>query len=102
MSNKHIKIRKKFKHINSLPIIKRSGYMPKFSNIEIAKKHRYTVITDISITGDAPKDIIRYYEYGIAQKNKLTNIVRIQKRKISLQHTARIASLKLEQETEKK
>ncbi|NPA43584.1 MAG: hypothetical protein GXO27_06130 [Chlorobi bacterium] len=36
----------------------------------MAKKHRYTIIPK-SVTGDAPKDIIRLYEYGISKKVKL-------------------------------
>ncbi len=48
--------------------MKYSRFFPKLGGIEIAKKHRYTIIKDISVTGDAPKDIIRYYEYGKALK----------------------------------
>ena len=66
MSNK--KINKNFKHISPLPIVKYSGFFPRLRNIEIAKKHCYTIIKDISVTGDAPKDIIRFYEYGKALK----------------------------------
>jgi len=66
MKNK--KINKNFKHISPLPILKQSGFFPKLGKIEIAKKHCYTIIKDISVTGDAPKDIIRFYEYGKALK----------------------------------
>ena len=62
------KINKNFKHISPLPIMKHSGFPPKLGEIEIAKKHCYTIIKDISVTGDAPKDIIRFYEYGEALK----------------------------------
>ena len=60
----------KFKHVSKLQILKYSGFSPKFANIEIAKKHNYCVIKDVSVTGDAPKDIIRYYEYGHSLKIK--------------------------------
>jgi len=62
------KINKNLKHITHLPIMKQSGFFPKLGEIEIAKKHCYTIIKDISVTGDAPKDIIRFYEYGKASK----------------------------------
>jgi HipA-like protein len=61
---------KNFKHITKLSIINYSGFNPKFSKIEIAKKHSYCVIKDVSVTGDAPKDIIRLYEYGHSLKRK--------------------------------
>lgn len=57
-----------FKHVSNLPILKYSGFKPKFANIEIAKKHNYCVIKGISVTGDAPKDIIRLYQYGHSLK----------------------------------
>jgi len=60
----------KFKHASKLPILKYSGFSPKFGDIEIAKKHNYCVIKDVAVTGDAPKDIIRYYEYGHSLKIK--------------------------------
>lgn len=59
-----------FKHIAKLPILSYSGFIPKFSEIEIAKKHNYCVIKNVSVTGDSPKDIIRLYEYGHSRKNK--------------------------------
>ncbi len=68
MGNK--RINKNFAHISPLPIMKRSGFCPKPGEIEIAKKHCYSIIRDISVTGDAPKDIIRFYEYGKASKRK--------------------------------
>lgn len=61
-----------FKHITELSIINYSGFKPKFSKVEIAKKHSYCVIKDVSVTGDAPKDIIRLYEYGHSRKSKYT------------------------------
>ncbi len=54
----------KRKHIKSLPIIDYSGFRPKPGCIPFAKKHQYYIVTDIAITGDAPKDFIRYYQYN--------------------------------------
>ncbi|MCF6353031.1 MAG: HipA domain-containing protein [Cyclobacteriaceae bacterium] len=62
---------KNFKHVSKLPILEYSGFNPRFGSIEIAKKHKYCVIKGISVTGDAPKDIIRYYEYGSAPKRNI-------------------------------
>jgi len=58
-----------FKHVSRLPILRYSEFTPKFERIEIAKKHNYCVIKGISVTGDAPKDIIRFYEYGYSPKS---------------------------------
>jgi hypothetical protein len=63
-----MKKEKNFKQVTKLPILKYSGFNPKFENIEVVKKHNYTVIKGVSITGDAPKDIIRLYNYGEALK----------------------------------
>lgn len=60
----------KVKHVSKLPVLKYSGFSPKVGDIEIAKKHNYCVIKDVSVTGDAPKDVIRYYEYGHSLKVK--------------------------------
>lgn len=59
---------KSFKHVSKLPILRHSGYRPTLGKIEVAKKHNYSVIKGVAITGDAPKDIIRLYEYGKALK----------------------------------
>lgn len=59
-----------FKHIKSLPIINYSGFFPKLGGTEVAKKHAYTIIKDIAVTGDAPKDIVRLYEYGKGLKQR--------------------------------
>ena len=64
---------KSFKHISPLSIINLSGFYPKQGEIEVAKKHCYTIIENISVTGDAPKDIIRYYEFGKALKKSYKN-----------------------------
>ncbi|MBN4085244.1 HipA domain-containing protein [Flavobacteriaceae bacterium AH-315-B10] len=59
-----------FKHVSKLPVLKYSGFSPRFDKIEVAKKHNYCVIKGVSVTGDAPKDIIRYYNYGSGFKRK--------------------------------
>ncbi|MDI9553375.1 MAG: HipA domain-containing protein [Bacteroidota bacterium] len=51
------------KHIKPLPIIDYSGFSPKPGCIPFAKKHQYFIVTGISITGDAPKDFIRFYQF---------------------------------------
>ncbi len=61
----------KRKHIKSIPLIDLSGYNPDAGNIPFPKKHEYFVVTDIAITGDAPKDFIRYYHFGEGRKNNL-------------------------------
>ncbi len=58
----------KRKHITALPIKERSGYKPKPGKIPFVKKHHYFIVKNIVITGDAPKDFIRYYHYGRAGK----------------------------------
>ena len=57
------------KHIKPLPIIDYSGFHPKPGSIPFVKKHQYYVITNVTITGDAPKDFIGYYHYGIGRKS---------------------------------
>lgn len=57
-----------WKHIKKLPVIDYSGYDPKPGRIITAKKHQYYIVKNTAITGDAPKDIIRYYHYGISRK----------------------------------
>ncbi len=64
------KAKTSFKHVSKLSILKLSGFQPKFCDIETAKKHNYCVIKGVAVTGDAPKDIIRYYEYGNSKKDK--------------------------------
>lgn len=60
-----------FKHVSKLPVLKYSGFKPKLGDIETAKKHQYCVIKGVSVTGDAPKDIIRYYSYGHSLKSNI-------------------------------
>jgi len=59
----------KRKHIKSLSIKGVSGFKPKAGSIPWPKKHQYFIVTDIAITGDAPKDFIRYYHYGTGRKS---------------------------------
>lgn len=56
------------KHIKALRIKEFSGYKPKPGCIKFAKKHHYFIVPNISITGDAPKDFIRYYHFGLGKK----------------------------------
>lgn len=51
------------KYIRPLPIIDYSGSKPKHGSIPVVKRHQYFIVTGTSITGDAPKDFIRYYQY---------------------------------------
>ncbi|MGM0613889.1 MAG: HipA domain-containing protein [Bacteroidota bacterium] len=54
----------KHKTIKPLPVLEKSGFDPKPGKIETFKVKNYFIVTDIAITGDAPKDFIRFYEYG--------------------------------------
>jgi len=56
------------KYIKPLPIIDYSGYYPKQGSIPYVKKHQYYIVTGVTITGDAPKDFIGYYHYGMGRK----------------------------------
>ncbi|MCK4920708.1 MAG: HipA domain-containing protein [Bacteroidales bacterium] len=59
----------KKKHIKALPILEYSGFKPKAGCISFAKKHQYFIVTDIAISGDAPKDFIGYYHFGTGRKS---------------------------------
>jgi len=63
----------KHKTIKPLPVLKSSGYDPKPGIIETFKVKNYFIVTDIAITGDAPKDFIRFYEYGYGHKKNTKN-----------------------------
>ena|SRR5690606_4060317 len=39
------------------------------SGILVAKRNNYSIIKDVSVGGDAPKDLIRLYEYGFGRKS---------------------------------
>ena len=58
----------KRKHIKALSVKGYSGFKPKPGCIPFPKKHQYFIVKDIAITGDAPKDFIRYYHYGTGRK----------------------------------
>jgi hypothetical protein len=60
----------KKKHITKLPILGECGYVPKESAIIHVKKHQYFIETNYEITGDAPKDFIRYYNFGSGRCRK--------------------------------
>ncbi|NVO09090.1 MAG: HipA domain-containing protein [Bacteroidales bacterium] len=57
------------KHIKALKIKDFSGFNPKHSTISFVKRHQYFIVPNIAITGDAPKDFIRYYHYGEGRKS---------------------------------
>ncbi|WP_127137597.1 HipA domain-containing protein [Flagellimonas oceanensis] len=57
-----------FIHLKPLPILGKSGYQHGMSGLLVAKKHSYSVIKDVAVGGDAPKDLIRLYEYGCGRK----------------------------------
>lgn len=59
-----------YKHIKALSINGYSGYNSKAGLIKTPKKHQYYIVKDITVTGDAPKDFIRYYHYGDGRKTK--------------------------------
>ncbi len=56
------------KYIRPLEIKEYSGFIPKVGSINVAKRHQYFIIPNVSITGDAPKDFISYYHYGDGTK----------------------------------
>ena len=58
-----------FRHLNPLPVLDKSGYKLNNSGLVVAKKHCYSIIKDVSVGGDAPKDLIRLYEYGCGRKS---------------------------------
>lgn len=59
----------KREYLKLVKIINYSGSKINISKIPILKKHQYFVVPDFSITGDAPKEFIRAYEYGEVKKN---------------------------------
>lgn len=62
------------KYLGKVKIINHSGFKPEFSrSIETLRKKYYFIEDDYSITGDAPKDFIRLYEYGEARKSNKLN-----------------------------
>ena len=63
----------KKKHIKALHIKEYSGFLPKPGHIYFAKKHQYYIVTHISVTGDAPKDFIKYYQFGMGRKENSKN-----------------------------
>lgn len=69
MGFRHL-VKPNFKHIKPLPVMKYSGFMPGYSKICVAKRHRYSIIKNVAVTGDAPKDVIRLYEFGSTFKNR--------------------------------
>lgn len=60
----------RWKYIKPLEIKEYSGYIPKPGAVNFAKRRNYFIITDVAISGDAPKDFIGYYHYGDGLKCK--------------------------------
>lgn len=46
------------------------AFIPGPGKILVVKKHQYQIVSGYTISGDAPKDFIRLYEYGAACKSK--------------------------------
>ena len=63
----------KKKHIKARHIKEYSGFLPKPGHIYFAKKHQYYIVTHISVAGDAPKDFIKYYQFGMGRKENPKN-----------------------------
>lgn len=61
------------KHINKLKIIAHSEFEPKHGSIQSAKRKNYCIVKDFSISGDAPKDFIRLYRYGLCKKVSISS-----------------------------
>ncbi len=58
------------RHLEGVPIKEYSGYEPKSHKlIPTLKKHQYFIINEYSISGEAPKDFIKVYDYGKARKS---------------------------------
>ncbi|MEO0554129.1 MAG: HipA domain-containing protein [Bacteroidota bacterium] len=55
-------------HLDQIKCINYNGFSPKFKDVLILRKGYYFIVNDYSITGDAPKDFIRLYEYGSCNK----------------------------------
>lgn len=58
------------KHIKALSIKAYTGFKPKVGLIATPKKHQYFVVKDVAVTGDAPKDFIKYYHFGEGRKSR--------------------------------
>ena len=57
------------RRIDIVPPKNFSGFNPRSGKaIPVLKKHQYHIVEDFSISGDAPKDLLRLYEYGEARK----------------------------------
>lgn len=59
----------RLKKLKPLPILAYSGFNPRMRSIDVIKKHQYYLITNITMTGDAPKDFLAVYEYGYKRKD---------------------------------
>lgn len=61
------------KHLKSARIENYSTNNLKLGKIPVLKKHQYFIIEGYTITGDAPKEFIRAYEYGTVRKRDWKN-----------------------------
>lgn len=59
-----------YQEIQKISVIHQSGYTPKWQGViaPLRKCHYYSL--DIPISGDAPRYLIRVYEYGAGRKKK--------------------------------
>ncbi len=62
------------KYLDKVKIINYSGFTPKYGrSVDTLRRKYYFIQDEYSITGDAPKDFIRLYEYGEARKANRLN-----------------------------
>lgn len=54
--------------LDRVPILKSSGYKSKLHCKHALKSSHYQIISDVSVGGDAPKSILRIYEFGNSKK----------------------------------
>lgn len=54
--------------IEVVDVVNHSGFMPPgLSRLEPLRRGRYR-LCDVAIAGDAPKDFVQIYEYGVAKR----------------------------------
>lgn len=54
--------------LSKYPILNHSGFIPKWHGLILVLRKEYFYTVDVPISGDAPKDFIKVYEYGKASK----------------------------------
>lgn len=55
-------------HLQKVPILNQSGFKTNWGGLIPSLRKGYFYVVDIPISGDAPKDFIKVYEYGSARK----------------------------------